>query len=801
MNTQKLPELDTLYKKFRDNEFYRERKQQFAFVPVAKQIIEETLKNDPITNLHLTGLIQSLKWACTANTFDKYLSINISDPIRRKRISDEAYATEQYGYTAAGKTAITRLNQTQLEQVKSFLLEALQTNDSTTGKKLCDNYDALNVPEVKSGVYSPWLFYINPYVFPIINRTHTTFLNWMGIPTKYSACIEAFAVLKLQTHEDELGTLDAFAYKFDQILADYGKTGDIRLLDLNGRPIFKISHGSFVKHKDFKDAPTAEKLMKLNWICMHTDTAKGQANVFWNVEIGDYVYLCYGGGRLGWIAKITSDAALVEDEDISIVNDNEGWMYRVVEPLFEPVVANAFDLSDTKWGWMPSGYTTFYQVPPSDIGKANELLFIPKYNIRLLNSSKRDLNEPEFEIEFETSKPMPSLNTILYGPPGTGKTYNTIIKAAKIISGKELNYSEAKTVYQPLLGDQIEFITFHQNYSYEDFVVGLKPKLEGTGLNFQKHEGIFFKMCKRAEKNYKGWKEGLQPIEPTFEKVLYEFLKPLQEGNEVEVRLDIGGKSFFINDSSPYMLNYRMGDGKQESLNLETIQALYTNNTSPQDSKHIYHTPLVKELKAIAHRLKKETTRVELKKYVLIIDEINRANISRVFGELITLLEDDKRLGNPHEMTITLASGEEKFSVPNNLYIIGTMNTADKSIALLDIALRRRFVFEDMYPRESIIDNLIPPPYNTFLKRLNAAILDKKGPDFLIGHAYFIPDKKVDFNFETVMNRKIIPLLNEYFYNQKSGSISSLLESAIQAVADYKIDKDDYLGVVCHKTS
>ena len=167
-----------------------------------------------------------------------------------------------------------------------------------------------------------------------------------------------------------------------------------------------------------------------------------------------------------------------------------------------------------------------------------------------------------------------------------------------------------------------------------------------------------------------------------------------------------------------------------------------------------YYTPLANLIKAM--RETKEPAEPE-KKYVLIIDEINRANISRVFGELITLLEDDKRVGADNELKVTLPNGEEGFGVPPNLYLIGTMNTADKSIALIDIALRRRFEFLGYYPRPELLKN---PAARKLLQEINATIFEKKkSADYLIGHAYFMGENSI----EIVLRNKVIPLLNEYF--------------------------------------
>ncbi len=271
-----------------------------------------------------------------------------------------------------------------------------------------------------------------------------------------------------------------------------------------------------------------------------------------------------------------------------------------------------------------------------------------------------------------------TLNTIFYGPPGTGKTYHSIKRAAEIVSDREIDdYEEARKIFNDKLHDNIEFITFHQNYSYEDFIQGLRPDVDNKDtLTFKRRDGIFKLIADRAFQNI------------------------------------------------------------VESKNNSALK----------------------------------------KNYVIVIDEINRANISRVFGELITLIEDDKRYGNKISMEVKLPSGD-MFTVPYNLYIIGTMNTADKSIALLDIALRRRFYFEPMYPIYELEDSQIKDV--DVLQKINDQIIKNKGHDFQIGHSYFMGKD----DLKERMNNKVIPLLLEYYMNDEK-EVSNILINAGLLIED-----------------
>lgn len=167
-----------------------------------------------------------------------------------------------------------------------------------------------------------------------------------------------------------------------------------------------------------------------------------------------------------------------------------------------------------------------------------------------------------------------------------------------------------------------------------------------------------------------------------------------------------------------------------------------------------------------------DNEQIDDKKYVLIIDEINRGNISKIFGELITLIEDSKRSGNDEAVEIVLPYSNEKFSVPNNLYLLGTMNTADRSIALMDTALRRRFHFEEMMPNLELLKDIKigDIDISKLLDNINKRIEYLYDRDHTVGHAYFIGLKNIDENkkkstLDDIFKNKIIPLLQEYFYD------------------------------------
>jgi len=359
------------------------------------------------------------------------------------------------------------------------------------------------------------------------------------------------------------------------------------------------------------------------------------------------------------------------------------------------------------------------------------------------------------------------LNTILFGPPGTGKTYTTINKALEICGVSILNdRKEVKQLFdEKVAAGQIVFTTFHQSMSYEDFVEGIKPqepKQEGDPISYTVEDGIFKRICERASRK-----------SPTISKELfaskyeaYAKQLPPKEEEESNFMLETPtGYSFWLYRNSAKSICVKAGTKKAPmSLALSELEKVFFDNKRPTYKP--YTQAVIDEiLKGENVYLSSDDTTT--KPYVLIIDEINRGNIAEIFGELITLLEPDKRLGNAESLEVVLPYSKVKFGVPMNLYIIGTMNTADRSVEALDTALRRRFSFEEIAPNPDlikkkglIVDGIDLAKLLTTLNDRIEKLLDR---DHLIGHSYFLQVKTVD-ELKRVFYKNIIPLLQEHFF-------------------------------------
>ena len=371
------------------------------------------------------------------------------------------------------------------------------------------------------------------------------------------------------------------------------------------------------------------------------------------------------------------------------------------------------------------------------------------------------------ETQNTSSNNIIPLNQILYGPPGTGKTYNTVVKAMEIIGSNYVNMKDKKgnfktdyssDEYKKLKEEfnnyknegRIEFVTFHQSYSYEEFVEGIKPDISSDDLKYKLNEGIFKRICVNADAKFSD----------NFDEIYAKFL---DEINSVEglykLKTRKYKKEFGLEINSNNNLNIYMGNDfhKQGTITKENLQKHFLQYRTQNDWSG-YYDGIIDYLKEKYH-LKKQNKKVQ--SYILIIDEINRGNISKIFGELITLIEEDKR----ENMSVKLPYSQDNFTVPKNLYIIGTMNTSDRSIASIDIALRRRFIFKEMMPNVNLVPDIkvfgidLRNIFTTLNERISV-LLDR---DHQIGHSYFMKINN-ETDLERIWFDNVLPLLNEYFY-------------------------------------
>lgn len=392
------------------------------------------------------------------------------------------------------------------------------------------------------------------------------------------------------------------------------------------------------------------------------------------------------------------------------------------------------------------------------------------------------------------------LNQILYGPPGTGKTFKTKELVVEIANNKlyksinsNLSEEEKRTIilneYDSLFkAGQIVFTTFHQSMSYEDFVEGIKPETVNKRVTYDTQPGIFKELCDVAKDNWFDNKSGLKKT-LSFDEALLLLKEDWEENNEMKFPLKRAGNDFTIIGFTKASIQFKKASGGTgHTLSISTLRDYYYSQKEVRlTGVGIYYPSILDKLKSYQPI---QALDKKVKNYVLVIDEINRGNISSIFGELITLLEEDKRIDKKEEVRIKLTySKEEDFGVSPNLYIIGTMNTADRSVEALDTALRRRFSFTEVLPDSSLLGAKSINGINLkkLLDTINYRIEILLNRDHTIGHAYFIKLDNDDVKgLRSTFKNNIIPLLQEYFYGDYE-KIGMVLGAGFVSLSDKNV--------------
>jgi len=458
------------------------------------------------------------------------------------------------------------------------------------------------------------------------------------------------------------------------------------------------------------------------------------------------------------------------------------------------------------------------------------------------------------DVEMTVTAP---LNVVLYGPPGTGKTYGTIDEALSILDpdlvlktmSNAHSSHEARREHRRLRkagfdalvkAQRVRFVTFHQSFSYEDFVEGLRAVEEDTsetGITYRVEPGVFKQICTDAQRNAQVdaglgvrdgarlWKLSIdgtgssstreyclthdearigwgslgdltvaqlsQPqhgLGSNDQNTLSGFATEVQEGDVVLcIRSATSVGAVGVVKPGGYRYDAAAKAGVQEDyrhvLPVRWLSKNLNFDIRPLNGGKVFTQKTLYPL----HRLNWPQLADELQKtgvsflsgpayqapqlpYVLIIDEINRGNVSRIFGELITLIEPSKRAGATEALSVTLPYSKQPFSVPGNVHLIGTMNTADRSLSGLDIALRRRFVFKEKPPQPELLGGVFIEGLNVgeMLAVMNQRIEVLLDRDHLLGHAYFMALAEEGANtlahLSGIFRHQVLPLLQEYFF-------------------------------------
>ncbi|MDB6209750.1 McrB family protein [Streptococcus oralis] len=344
-----------------------------------------------------------------------------------------------------------------------------------------------------------------------------------------------------------------------------------------------------------------------------------------------------------------------------------------------------------------------------------------------------------------------SKNLILRGAPGTGKTYLAKEIAMELTGGNE---------------DQIEFVQFHPSYDYTDFVEGLRPILVNDGqINFGLQDGIFKKFCQKAKE---AQKTGGQD---NFDEAWDLYLEYVNSRDEKEYLTEFSYLT--VNSRNNFNINYET-KAQGTCLTKSYVYELY------KDEKYLKQPYYRNQGKKVLETLKKRfglkdyisPTEIDTgKKFVFIIDEINRGEISKIFGELFFSIDPEYRgeRGSVSTQYANLHETDEKFYIPENVYIIGTMNDIDRSVDTFDFAMRRRFRFVEVTAESQVgmLDkelNIHAEEAKTRLRNLNAAIenVQELNSHYHIGPSYFLKLEEVDFDYELLWSDYLKPLLEDY---------------------------------------
>lgn len=763
----KITELKSRFNKFKeDDPFYEGRKDQLKFIPFAKKVIEESLSTSDLKNETFSNLIQCLKNGATSKNVESCLKKNIENVSVRDSLIAEYNKVGHTGFTGAGLMSVNGLTNSQLNSIKEFLLKCVSVTNLVDAKGLVEDYDSLKIPYVTKGVYSPWLYYLNPGIFPIQNNSHNDFITWCEQPTNsYPIGIELLHEVADILQESNLGIIDAFAHHFN-VEPPPPKPPKTEINnDMNLNTILYGPPGTG------KTYITVDKAVKI-------------ANP--QFEIDNYNrYLLQ-----------TEYKRLVKEGQIEFVTFHQGMSYEEfiegIKPM-EPHEGDPFLKYEIKEGIFKRLCERASKVPDAQ-------------------PEKFSISDEEFEKAGFYKLSLGDTSN-----PDDDLIYTWCIENGFIALG---------------WGDANDFAGLNEN-DIQLLVPGKLERFAAQSVNYFIHYlkvgdyvvvtygNLLFRAIGRVTGNYEFKNiEGLS---------VHQFRKVEWLIKDVEL---------------PY-------------------EELYNKQFQQQSIYRLNKREIKKDFFVKASKDRKEDNK--LKNYVLIIDEINRGNVSQIFGELITLIEENKRAGKKEELESLLPYSNKYFTVPSNLFILGTMNTADRSVEALDTALRRRFAFEEMMPQTNLLHpksiicrfwnmpeyrnvEIEEEPYRTralklynllgigaefekrmmdedeasdrdywiesdfrsimdsdftgiridiLLETINKRIERLLSRDNCIGHSYFLKVYSVN-DLMNCFKEEIIPLLQEYFYGDYSKMCLVLGKGFVEIDLDKSSEDENYFANADH---
>ncbi len=533
-------------------------------------------------------------------------------------------------------------------------------------------------------------------------------------------------------------------------------------------PLWKLSHGS----ADFSGLER-EQYLQRGLAVMHANTGKGQGEAFVEAPLGSVFFLCHGNERIVLLGQFTSAAEPCAK--------GEGWLqrhYRVLQPAIRQDSYSA-----ERRGWTPNYNSTFKQVPAAELTDCEGLLLAPFFGLGLVGLAelaKGNANVTMTSNDQQVAGTAP-LNRIYYGPPGTGKTWRVSRLLKERFTQSQASAAELR---EQLIAERIAPLT-----RWEGLVAALY-QLGGSASVTALAEHPFITAIAAAKgqsqsRNARQYLWGALQAHTVDDSITVKFGRRNAPG---------------VFDKDENSIWHLAGDWHESCADIiDTVDALQAGRVAGEEIQRYsfvtFHQsygyeefveglrPMLDEeaeggqvryeirpgaFKKLCERARREPQH----RFAMVIDEINRGNISKIFGELITLIEADKREGAANALSVLLPYSGEPFSVPRNVDIIGTMNTADRSLALLDTALRRRFEFVPVPPDLAPLQGLRVGEIDVarMLAAINRRIESLYDRDHAIGHAFFTGLRDVAEGparfaaLKAVFRSRILPLLEEYFF-------------------------------------